>query len=89
MNFLSKGEGEIISDECKVANELSNFFENTIHSLAICIKTNKYSNENYSLKNLVEIAIKKYEQHLNINLINENIKNESLNFLPTEQESIF
>ena len=82
--------GEIISDECEVANELSNFFENTIHSLAICIKTNKYSNKNYSLKNLVEIAIKKYEQHSNINLINENIiKNESLNFLPTEQESIF
>ena len=82
--------GEIISDECKVANELSNFFENTIRLLAICIKTNKCLNENYSLKNLVEIAIKKYEQHSNINLINENIiKNESLNFLPTEQESIF
>ena len=37
------GNGEIISDESKVANSLSNFFENAIHSLKI--KTNKHSNE--------------------------------------------
>ena len=78
---------EIISDESKVANLFSNFFENAIHSLGI--KTNEYSNDNYGLKNPVEIAIKKYEQYPSINLIKENItNNESFHFLPTEQESI-
>ena len=62
---------EIIPDESKVANSFSNFFENTIHLLGI--KANEFSNENYSLKNPVEIAIKKYEQHPSINLINKNI----------------
>ena len=78
---------EIISDKSKVANSFSNFFENALHSLGI--KTNEYSNNNYDLKNPAEIAIKKYEQHLSINLIKENItNNESFHFLPTEQESI-
>ena len=59
----------------------SNFFENAIHSRAI--KTNEYSNDNYGLKNAVEIAIKKYEQHPSINLIKENTaNNESFHFLP-------
>ena len=78
---------EIISDESKVANSFSNFFENAIHSLGI--KRNKYSNDNFGLKNPVEIAIKKHEQHPSINLIKENsTKNESFHFLPTEQKSI-
>ena len=58
---------EIISDESKVANSFSSFFENAIHLLGI--KTNKYSNGNYDLKTPVEIAIKKYKQRLSINLI--------------------
>ena len=62
-------------------------FKNTIHSLGI--KTKEYSNDNCGLKNQVEIDIKKYEQHPNINLIKENkTKNESFHFLPTEQGSI-
>ena len=78
---------EIISDESKVANLFSNFFENAIHSLGI--KTNEYSNDNYGLKNPAETAIKKYEQHPNINLIKEDITNhETFHFLPTEQGSI-
>ena len=77
---------EIISDESKVANSFSNFFENAFHSLGI--KTNESSNDNYSLKNTVEIAIKKYE-HPSIKLIKENItNNESFHFLPTEHKSI-
>ena len=77
----------IISDVSKVANSFSNFFENAIHSLGV--KTNEFSNDNYGLKNPVEIAIKKYQQHPSINLIKENItNNESFHFLPTEQESI-
>ena len=55
---------EIISDESKVANSFNNFFENAVHSLGI--KTNEYSNDNYGLKNPVETAIKKYEQHPSI-----------------------
>ena len=66
-------KGEIISDESKVANSFSNFFENAIHSLGI--KANEYSRENYDWKNPVEITIKKYEQNPNINLINKNITN--------------
>ena len=78
---------EIISDKSKVTNSFSNFFENAIHSLGV--KTNEYSNDNYGLKNPVEIAIKKYQQHPSINLTKENItKNEGFYFLPTEQESI-
>ena len=42
---------EIISGESKVANSLSNFFENAIYSLGN--KTSEYSNNNYSLKNPV------------------------------------
>ena len=77
---------EIISDEPKVANSFSNFFENAIHSLGI--KTNEYSNDYYCLKNPIEIAIKKYELHLRISLIKETVtNNESFHFLPTEQET--
>ena len=77
--------GEIISDESKVANSFSNFFKNAIHSLGI--KPNEHSNENYGLKNPVEIAIKKFEQHPSINLINKNVTiGESFHFLPIKQE---
>ena len=81
---------EIISDESRVANSFSNFFENALHSLGIkSIKTNEYSNDNYSLKDQVETAVKKYEQHPSFNLIKENvINNERFHFLPTEQENI-
>ena len=42
----------------------------------------------YGLKNPVKIAIKKFEQHASINLVNNNItNNERFHFLPTEQES--
>ena len=60
---------EIISDESKVANSFNNFFENAVHSLGI--KTNEYSNDNCGLKNPLEIAIKKHEQHPSINLIKQ------------------
>ena len=78
---------EIISDESKVTNSFSKFFENAVQSLGI--KTNEYSNDNYGLKNPVRMAVKKYGQHPSINLIKENITNdESFHFLPAEQESI-
>ena len=61
----------------------------SLKMLSFHLVSNEYSNNNYSLKNPVEIAIKKFEQHPSINLIKENITNEeSFHFLPTEQESI-
>ena len=79
-------KGGIISDESKVVNAFSNFFENSIRSLGI--KGNEHSQENYDLKNPVEIAIKKFEQHLSINLINKNItKNEVFHFSPADLEN--
>ena len=75
--------GEKISDQSRVANSFNNFFENVIHSL------DKYSNENYGIKNQFEIDIKKFEQHTSIDLISKNIThNESFHFLLTEQEII-
>ena len=50
-------------------------------SNAICslsIKASEHSQENYDLKNPVEIAIKKFEQHPSINLINKNITNNEI-----------
>ena len=77
------GNDEIISDESKVVNSFSNFFGNAVHSLGI--KTKESTNDNYGLKNPVEIAIKKYEQHPSINLIKENItNNESFHLLSIE-----
>ena len=76
-------KGEIISDESKIANSFINFFENAIRSLGI--KANEHSQENYDLKNPVEIAIKKFEQHPSINLIKKNITgNENFHFSPVD-----
>ena len=80
-------KAKIISDESKVAKSFSNFVENAICSLGI--KANKHSQENYDLKNPVEIAIKKFEQHPSINLINKNIiDNENFHFSPAYHENI-
>ena len=85
ISFVEKGE--IISDESKVANSFSNFFENAIRSLGI--KANEHSQENYDLKNPVEIAIKKFEQYSSINLISKNITNNGIfQFSPVEHENI-
>ena len=76
-------KGEIISAESKVANSFSNFFENAIRSLNI--RANEHSQENYDLKNPIEIAIKL----LIINLINKNItNNENFHFSPGDYENI-
>ena len=50
-------------------------------------QTNTQENDN--LKNPVEIAIKKFEQHPSINLINKNItNNENFHFSPADHEKI-
>ena len=71
-------KGEIISDESKVAKSFSNFFENAIRPLGI--KANEHP---------VKIAIKKFEQHPSINLINKNItNNENFHFSPVDQDNV-
>ena len=87
MWLIIKSSGKLlnllISDESKVANSFRNFFENAIRSLGI--KANEHSQENYDLKNPVEIAIKKFEQHPSINLIKKNITgNENFHFSPVD-----
>ena len=78
---------EIISDESKVASSFSNYFENTI--LSFGAKANEHSQENYDLKNPVELAIKTFEQHPSINLIDKKItKNENFHFSPVDHENI-
>ena len=82
MSLITKNSGKLkpfLSDKVTtfpqmtlVENEWDNFcwiFENAVHSLGI--KTNEYSNDNCDLKNPLEIAIKKYEQHPSINLIKQ------------------
>ena len=57
--------------------------------LSLGTKANDHSQENYNFKNHVEIAIKKFEQHLNINLIYKNItNNENFHFSPADHEKI-
>ena len=74
----------IFSDESKVANSFSNFFENAIPSIGI--KANEHSQ---GIKNPVKTAIKKFEQHPRINLINKNITNhENFYFSPAGNENI-
>ena len=80
-------KGEVISHQFKVSNSFSNFFENAIRSLDI--KANEQSQENYDLKNPVETAIKKFEQHPSISLINKDItNNENFHFSPADHENI-
>ena len=79
--------GETILDECRVANSFRNFFENAIHILDI--KPNEHFQESSDLKNLVETAVKKLEQHRRINLIHKNISsNGSFHFSLADHENI-
>ena len=53
------------------------------------IKTNEHSQENHGLINPVEIAMKKFEHHPSINLMNKNItNNETFHFSPADHENI-
>ena len=62
-------------------------FENAIRSFGI--KANEHSKEDCDLKNSVEIAIKEFEQHPSINLINKNIaNNEKFHFSPVNDENV-
>ena len=70
--------------------EVNSFREHTIQCYTFtCINANEHSQENYDLKNPVEIAIKKFEQHPSINFINKNITNsENFHFSPVDHENI-
>ena len=58
---------DIISEESKLANLFSNFFENAVYLLGIIKEEQR--NEIYVLTNSVEIAIKKFDEHRSIKLI--------------------
>ena len=65
----------------------SNFFENAVNSLGL--KKEEQCNEIYGLSNPVGIAIKKFEQHQDINLIKESVSNtKALGFMPAEIDDI-
>lgn len=67
MSLVEKGE--LISDELKVANSCSNFFEIAVQFLGI--KANEYSNEKHRLNNTVETVEINNKQLPNTNLINK------------------
>ena len=67
MSLVEKGE--LISDELKVANSCSNFFEIAVQFLGI--KVNEYSNEKHRLNNTVETVEINNKQLPNTNLINK------------------
>ena len=63
-------EGDkIISDDQNVAETFNTFFENAVKSLGINIETG-HANDSVSLSDPVDAAIKKYENHPSIKMIN-------------------
>ena len=78
---------EITSDESKVANSFSNFFENAIQTLGI--KSKKYSNDNHGLKVQLKLLLRNMSSiSVSFLLRGKNTNNESFHFLPTELERI-
>ena len=67
-----KDQDKIISNDGKVAEEFSKFFENAVKSLNI-VPRNLSLGDTKNLKNPVEIAIKKFENHPSVQTIRENI----------------
>ena len=70
---LIKKNENIISEEFKVANLLSNLFGNAVSLLGI--KNEEQFHNISGLSNPADIAIKKFVQHPSINLIKENVSN--------------
>ena len=64
-------KAEMISDESKIANSSSDFFENDIRLLGTKAKEN--SHESCCLNNPLEIVIKKFEEHPSITLLAKNL----------------
>ena len=67
-----KDQDKIISNDDKVAEEFSTFFENAVKSLNIKPR-NLSLEDTTNLSNPVEIAIKKFQNHPSVQVIRENI----------------
>ena len=65
-----KDKNKIISNDDKVAEEFSTFFENVVKSLNIKPRNLSLGNTT-NLSDPVEIAIKKFENHPSVQVIRE------------------
>ena len=70
--IMLKNKTKIIFNDSKVAEESSSFFENAVKSLNIEPSNIIFGNTT-NLSDPVEIAIKKFENHLSVEVIKENI----------------
>ena len=66
-----KDQDKIISNDHKVAEESSIFFENAVKSLNIKPRNLSFE-DTTNLSNPVEIAIKKFQNHPSVQVIREN-----------------
>ena len=83
-----KDKNKIISNDDKVAEEFSTFFENVVKSLNIKPRNLSLGNTT-NLSDPVEIAIKKFENHPSVMVIRENINlNQEFFFKEVEVDKI-
>ena len=83
-----KDQDKIISNDDKVAEEFSTFFENAVKSLNIKPR-NLSLEDTTNLSNPVEIAIKKFQNHPSVQVIRENINlNQEFFFKQVEVDEI-
>ena len=83
-----KDQDKIISNNDKVAEEFSTFFENAVKSLNIKPR-NLSLEDTTNLSNPVEIAIKKFQNHPSVQVIRENINlNQGFFFKQVEVDEI-
>ena len=83
-----KDKNKIISNDDKVAEEFSTFFENVVKSLNIKPRNLSLGNTT-NLSDPVEIAIKKFENHPSVQEIKENINlNQEFFFKEVEVDKI-
>ena len=83
-----KDKNKIISNEDKVAEEFSTFFENVVKSLNIKPRSLSLGNTT-NLSDPVEIAIKTFENHPSLHEIRENINlNQEFFFKEVEEDEI-
>ena len=83
-----KDQDKIISNDDKVAEEFSTFFENAVKSLNIKPR-NLSLEDTINLSNPVEIAIKKFQNHPSAQVIRQNINlNQEFFFKQVEVDEI-
>ena len=66
-------KGKLFSNETKVAETLSNFFENAVNKLGINKDDAKFNDDPALSNNPVDIAIENFANHSSVKLIRDNI----------------